>query len=406
MKLQRHFTLMLMFCLLGLWIIPIDQTVAEKGSPDEIEKKGLIDFDFPDAPDATIEVNLTEKLISLLTKSMKTSSEEEEIAKMLTGIYVRSYDRGDVDEDKMVQYYQEKLKKDKWEVLVKVNDSDEFVEISLFIHEDVAYGVFAIIMPEKPEEIIFVNIVGSLASERISELLENIMKIGMAELDIFDTLKSKVEVEVNPIGNINSKDLIAVKVENPPKIDGQLNDKCWKTAPQADNFTHITTQKPVKDQTTVKMVYTDKAIYLAWYNLDSEPKKIRFSTKKDHVPFVNEDVVCFSIDTMHTHNSNMRTKFMANPLGKKYVQFADRTLNTSELTDRWNAAAKIVDDGWVVEMEIPWNMLGRPKTTKPVQMGINFNRKQQRTGEDSWWSNVGVEKQYSNDGNWLKVLPP
>ena len=396
MKLQRHFTLMLMFCLLGLWIIPIDQTVAEKGSPDETEKKGLINFDFPDAPDATIEVNLTEKLISLLTKSMKTSSEESEIAKMLTGIYVRSYDRGDVDEDKMVQYYQERLKKDKWEVLVKVKDSNEFVEISLFIHEDVAYGVFAIIMPEKPEEIILVNIVGSLASERISELLENIMKIGMAELDILNLLE-----EVNPFGNINNKNLLAVKVETPPKIDGQLNDKCWKTAPQADNFTHITTQKPVKDQTTVKMVYTDKAIYLAWHNLDSEPKKIRFSTKKDHVSFVNEDVVCFSIDPFHTHESDQRTTFMVNPLGKKYVQFADGYTNKTKLVDRWKAAAKIVDDGWVVEMEIPWNMLYRPKTTDVIKMGINFNRKHQRTGENSWWSNVGVEKSYYKDGNWL-----
>jgi len=258
MKLHRHFTLMLMSCLLTLWIIPIDQAVAEKELPDETEQKGLIDFDFPNAPEAKIEVNLTEKLISLLTKSMKTTSEESEIAKMLTGIYVRSYDRRDVNEDEIVQYYQERLKKDKWEVLVKVKDSDEFVEISLFIDQDVAYGVFAIIIPEKPEEVIFVNIVGSLASERISELLEDIMKIGMKELDIFDTLELKVEG--NPIGNISKKDLIAAKVETPPEIDGQLDDICWKTAPQADNFTHISTQEQVKDQTTVKIVYTDKAI--------------------------------------------------------------------------------------------------------------------------------------------------
>ncbi len=403
MKLHRHFTLMLMSCLLTLWIIPIDQAVAEKELPDETEQKGLIDFDFPNAPEAKIEVNLTEKLISLLTKSMKTTSEESEIAKMITGIFVRSYDRRDVNEDEIVQYYQERLKKDKWEVLVKVKDSDEFVEISLFIDQDVAYGVFAIIIPEKPEEVIFVNIVGSLASERISELLEDIMKIGMKELDIFDTLELKVEG--NPIGNIAKKDLIAAKVENPPEIDGQLDDICWKTAPQADNFTHISTQEQVKDQTTVKMVYTDKAIYLAWYNYDSEPKKIVSRQKKDQVPFEKEDSVCFSIDTMYTDNSKMRTKFMVNPLGKKYVQFADKTLNASELVDRWKASAKIVDDGWIVEMEIPWNMLGHPKTTKPVQMGINFSRKHQRTGEHSWWSNVRVEKQYTNDGNWLKVLP-
>ena len=39
-------------------------------------------------------------------------------------------------------------------------------------------------------------------------------------------------------------------------------------------------------------------------------------------------------------------------------------------------------------------------------MGINFDRKQQRTGENSWWSNIGADKSYQNDGNWLRVLPP
>ena len=57
-------------------------------------------------------------------------------------------------------------------------------------------------------------------------------------------------------------------------------------------------------------------------------------------------------------------------------------------------------------MEIPWQLLDYPKTTEPTHMGINFDRKQQRTGEHSYWSNIGAEKLYSNDGNWLRVLPP
>ena len=66
----------------------------------------------------------------------------------------------------------------------------------------------------------------------------------------------------------------------------------------------------------------------------------------------------------------------------------------------------IVDDGWVAEMEIPWQALDYPETTEPIQMGINFSRKQKRTGENSWWSNIGIEKHYNNDGNWIRVLPP
>ena len=57
-------------------------------------------------------------------------------------------------------------------------------------------------------------------------------------------------------------------------------------------------------------------------------------------------------------------------------------------------------------MEIPWQMLDYPDTTKPVRMGINIDREQQRTGERSWWCNLGVNEFRENDGHWIDVLPP
>lgn len=39
-------------------------------------------------------------------------------------------------------------------------------------------------------------------------------------------------------------------------------------------------------------------------------------------------------------------------------------------------------------------------------MGINIDRFQQRTGEKSWWSNLGVHELRENDGYWVDVLPP
>ena len=57
-------------------------------------------------------------------------------------------------------------------------------------------------------------------------------------------------------------------------------------------------------------------------------------------------------------------------------------------------------------MEIPWQMLDYPDTTKPIRMGINFDRLQQRTGERSWWCNLGVNEFRENDGHWIDVLPP
>ena len=408
MKLKRHLTLLFTAFCLALWIAPIHQVLAEKEQSEKAKKKGLILFDHPQNPEAKVEVNLTDKLINLVTKSMNSSPEVKEIVQMLEGIYVRTYDSSiTTDGSKFVEYYQDKLRKEKWEVFVKIKEAKEMVEVSLLYDEDVAYGIFAIVITDKPEkskEVTFVNIVGKIATERISDLLGNLSNFGTTDIDLGDKLK--VKVDLNPNRDTILKEVLAVKIEKPPKIDGKLEDKCWKIAPQADKFTHVSTEKPVKDQTTVKLVYTDKSIYVAWHLYDSQPQKIVALQTKDQVRFVNEDSVCFSIDPFHTRKSEHRILFMANPLGKKYVHFATARPKNPEWADQWKVASKIVDDGWVVEMEIPWQILDYPETTEPILMGINFDRKQQRTGEHSWWSNVGVEKVYRNDGNWMQVLPP
>ncbi len=408
MKLKRHLTLFFTAFLLALWIAPIHLVLAQKEQGEKTKKKGLILFDHPQNPEAKVEVNLTDKLINLVTKSMNSSPEVKEMVQMLEGIYVRTYDSSITpDGTKFVEYYQDKLKKEKWEVFVKIKEANEMVEVSLLYDEDVAYGIFAIVVTDKPEkskEVTFVNIVGKIATERISDLLGNLSNFGTTDIDLSDKLK--VKIEPIPDRGTVQKEMLAVKIEKPPKIDGKLDDKCWKIAPQADKFTHVSTEKPVKDQTTVKLVYTDKSIYVAWHLYDSQPNKIVARQTKDHIRFTNEDSVCFSIDPFHTHKSAHRTLFMANPFGKKYVHFATARPKNREYADKWKVAAKPVKDGWVVEMEIPWQILDYPETTDPIQMGINFERKQQRTDEHSWWSNVGVEKLYSNDGNWLRVLPP
>ena len=101
-----------------------------------------------------------------------------------------------------------------------------------------------------------------------------------------------------------------------------------------------------------------------------------------------------------------RNFFIVNPIGTKYAHLATGRAEKSEWIGLWKAAAQIVEDGWIVEMEIPWQMLDYPDTTKPVRMGINVDRLQQRTGERSWWCNLGVNEFRENDGHWIDVFPP
>ena len=404
MKLQKH--LIRLFTLLFL-VLPLTLTysaVAQQDKSDETEKKGLILFDFPEPLEAKVEVNLTAKLINLVTKSVSNQPEVAELIQMLDGIYVRTYDRITIDEKKLVNYFQQRLKADKWEVLVKIKEENEVVEISLLFDEDTVYGIFVIVIPETSGEATFVNIVGQIAPERIEELLGSLSNFGAIDIDVGGALKAQAESSRDTI----QREILAVKIENPPTIDATLDDACWKIAPQADNFTHVRTGNPVEDDSKVKLVYTDKAIYVGWHLYDSRPDKTVARQTQDHVRFgkTTEDWVSFSIDPFHTHRFSNRTFFMANPFGKKYVHSPARNSNETEWMEQWNVAANIVEDGWVVEMEIPWQMLDYPDTTEPIRMGINFDRGQTRTSEHSWWSNIGIPEFYKNDGHWLNVLPP
>jgi len=202
------------------------------------------------------------------------------------------------------------------------------------------------------------------------------------------------------------KELPAVKTEQPPTIDGILNDACWQDAPKAIGFTDQRTEKPAKSQSVGRVVYTDEAIYVGLHLYDEIPDKIVARQTKDQTGISGEDWVSFTIDPFHTHQYSDRNFFIVNPLGTKFAHLATGRAAKSEWIGLWKAAAQIVQDGWVVEMEIPWQILDYPNTTEPVRMGINLDREQQRTGERSWWCNLGVQEFRENDGHWIDVLPP
>ncbi len=400
MKLHQFLPFMLLFLS---FLTLIQTTIAEQNETDKMEGKGFISLEFPWNIEAKVEVNLTPKLIKLASKSLSNAAEVSELVQMLSGIYVRTYNRKTVDEQELVSYFRWKLKQDIWETLFKIKDDNETLEINLLFNEDKVYGLFVILIPEMPEEVTFVNIVGKIAPERIEDLLLNLGNFGVMDIDI----RRKLRMQAVSSRATGQRSLLAVKVDYPPTIDGVLDDLCWKIAPQADGFTHGYYEDPVEDDSVVKLVYTPKAIYIGWYLYDSQPDKIvaRQTGRDQGMWGITEDWVSFEFDPFHTHR---RTWFMANPFGITYVLIPGRYVDQPDVErmNRWNVASKIVENGWVVEMEIPWEILDYPETTEPILMGINFQRVHARPRITSSWSNTGYPGRPEDAGHWLHVLPP
>ncbi len=203
-----------------------------------------------------------------------------------------------------------------------------------------------------------------------------------------------------------SKDIQATRADQPPTIDGHIDELCWQKAPKATGFVDPLSGNLAVDQTIVILLYDDQAIYVAVHALDSHPEEITARQMKDQSFISGEDYVAFSIDPFHTHQFADRNFFMVNALGTKYAHLAAGRAEKVEWLGLWKALAQRTNDGWTVEMEIPWQMLAYPTTREPITMGINFDRHQQRTGETSWWSNVGTQRSYEYDGHWVGVMPP
>ena len=242
----------------------------------------------------------------------------------------------------------------------------------------------------------------STTSKHTKQKIYAIIIFAISSFSLFTNLQTWAAENIQTV----QKELPALKTDQPPIIDGVLDDACWQDAPQAIGFTDERTEKPAKNQSIGHLVYTDTAIYVGLHLYDDMPDKIVARQTKDQTRIRGEDWVSFSLDPFHTHQFSDRNFFIVNPLGTKYAHLATGRAEKSEWIGLWKTAAQIVEDGWVVEMEIPWQMLDYPDTIKPVRMGINLDREQQRTGERSWWCNLGVQEFRENDGHWIDVLPP
>ena len=146
--------------------------------------KGLIAFDFPNALEAKVEVNLSGKLISLVAKAAKPNPEVTELLEMLKGVYVRVYEKGTTTFNELTHHYEDKLKKEKWEVIAKVKEEVETVQVRILLGEDIILGLFVMVAGET--EVTLVNIVGEINPERIGELLTNLDNLGLPHVEGMD----------------------------------------------------------------------------------------------------------------------------------------------------------------------------------------------------------------------------
>ena len=183
MNLSRGFTLLtILFLLLGMSI--------------HAQSAAYIDLSLPDAPQPKIELNLDKTFIVLSSKAAAHNHEISALMRTLEGIHVRGYNREVKNIDEIRRQYAERLNADGWRVLKKIEEEMGTIQIHTLIECDTVHGIFAVVDTET--ETVFVNIIGRIAPEGVTELLANLDKIGV-DVPMFDAFdEEEVETEDYP----------------------------------------------------------------------------------------------------------------------------------------------------------------------------------------------------------------
>jgi len=170
------------------------------------------------------------------------------------------------------------------------------------------------------------------------------------------------------------------------RIDGRLDEADWQ---RAEPIGPLRQREPIEnsepsEQTSVRVLYDDNALYIAVVCDDRSTDGIVSTQLTRDANLDVDDRITIVLDPFFDHRNGFF--FQVNPAGAR----ADgQVSNNSETLSRdwdgiWNAAARISDDGWVAEIEIPFKTL----RFKPGQSvwGLNIERQIKRRQETDRWA--------------------
>ena len=180
----------------------------------------------------------------------------------------------------------------------------------------------------------------------------------------------------------------AVQVEQEPVLDGVLDEPVWQEASPVGQFRQRNPQEgnPATEQTEVRIIYTETAIFFGVTCYDSQPDRIIATQRARDADLEFDDSFTILLDTFHSHRNAFW--FEMNPLGARFDSWiTDEGGRTSpEWDERWEVVVAIGEEGWVAEVRIPFSVLRTPAAEEQV-WGIDFRRNIKRKNEEVAWSN-------------------
>lgn len=197
---------------------------------------------------------------------------------------------------------------------------------------------------------------------------------------------------------LSKKSVHALRINESPTIDGVLDEKFWKNADTAKDFVMYEPgngeSEPTNRRTIVKVAYDDQAIYFGVELFDDNPGEIPMQFGiRDQIGQVDY----FQVNINPYNDGQNDTEFIVMSTGAQADAKAGNSFGGGRRgkdlswSAVWYSEVSITDNGWFVEMKIPYAAL-RFSNSEVQTWGINFFRKLYNHNEQYSWNYIDKTK--------------
>ncbi len=197
----------------------------------------------------------------------------------------------------------------------------------------------------------------------------------------------------------------ATFVDEPPAIDGLVNDAVWELADPITDFiqTEPVEGTPASERTIVRIVYNDRAVFVGVICYDAEPDQILVTDSRRDSDLGDTDSFQIIFDTYHDRQNGF--VFGTNPAGIEYdgqvsnegqgggrgggrrrAQTGSGSGFNKNWDSSWTVRTHVNEIGWMAEFEIPLRTLRYGD--RPQVWGMNFQRNIRRKREQVFWAPI------------------
>ncbi|MSR36083.1 MAG: hypothetical protein EXR95_05480 [Gemmatimonadetes bacterium] len=182
--------------------------------------------------------------------------------------------------------------------------------------------------------------------------------------------------------------LRAVRISAPITLDGRLDEAVWASAPAAGDFVQAfpETGRPATQRTEVRVLYDDEQLYIGAMVYDTDLAGIiRKGLRRDFAS-TEDDIFGVALDTFLDRRNAFY--FFINPNGaiRDSQAFDNSRISGTEWDGVSHVRTALLDEGWSVEVAVPFSTLRFDPGLDVQTWGVNFLLRVRRNHEDAHWA--------------------